>query len=212
MSVAKLWGWVPTLSGDLTLDYIKEQLADNDSDEYDYSLDTDKRIVTVKTSYGTMEIHIEDDRGLCSLNIEESKFTDEFDTEVWVDSVWMEFRRMLDSCSGDLCDCSAMDQVIYADERVAVKELTQRFVDTMEWASDSMTYVELDEMMTHLYWDGPDAWARRMRETVRMFSLAEINHLYGTRFLEIMPITSITGRRCAKENDGCPVSKSRDDL
>ena len=180
MSIDKKWGWVPNIPGNIFLDLedVKSEVSEFESEHgYSYLCDDVGNKITVSDKEGNKaEINIRDKEGICSIHIVE-KTTE--DVDVWVNNVWKEFRTIFDSCSNEVCDCSAMDYPIESNESSVEKSIAEAFVDTMEDITDVVTYVKGAEAKTPKNWEG------LMHRAMNMCNISRTNQVYFERFLII---------------------------
>ncbi|MCL2148466.1 MAG: hypothetical protein FWH47_03910 [Methanomassiliicoccaceae archaeon] len=178
------WGWVPNISGDVCAPSNVEQVIKKNEGKREFLYEYRSRNkVVVSTPWGKVNIDICDDgRGMCSLCIAETEVESDMTTEVRLQKVWKEFRKMLDSCSDEICDCIAMNQPIWSDATRIEQSIADAFVSMMEEISDAGAYIPIN------FVEGPETpehWAYRMGEAIKVCNIAKINHLYGVRFMEI---------------------------
>ena len=172
-------GWLPNISGNAyDPEYVKKRINDSGS----YFESADGKVVKASVSAGTVEIVICDPNGMCLINVETEIDKTAFE-RIWLSGIWKEFREIMDSCSKELCDCSAMDRPIRTDASDAEQKMADAFIDTMEEISDSLTYVK-DERTGSMKLQ-IEILTDQMQRLIELYNRAKINHLYGTRFMEM---------------------------
>jgi len=189
MPLEGLWGWVPNISGDPLKDdeyYIQTQIKEYNSeigksDDVTFHYDISNNKILASTPDGKVEISIHDKGWICSVKAE-TKIENEVYRDVWLNYVWGKFRGMLDSCSKDICNCTAMNRLVEADARSVEHKIIQAFIDTLENITDAVVYIDSTSQAGQ---DRPEKWEERMKNAIIISSDAKTNHIYGTRFLEI---------------------------
>ena len=178
MPTDKKWGWVPNISGNIFSDpeYIRSEVAEFESGHgYSYMCNDPGNKIMISDEDGNIaEIDIRDERGICSIRIIE-KTTE--GAEVWANNVWKEFRSIFDSCSNEVCDCSAMDYPIESDGSGVERSIVKAFIDTAEDITDVVTYVKGAEAKT------PENWEELMHRAMNMCNISKTNQIYCRSFL-----------------------------
>ena len=177
------WGWAPNISGDAYDEhYVKSQIQKSNAAQKRYRFDcTADGPIEVAAPIGKVLIKFRDESGICSLAVE-ADFAEEQLAEILLSNVWKEFRAIMDSCSKEICDCSAMNRPVKADGSNVELSIVNAFIDAMEEMSDTATYIEERKGDQK---ESLEFLAGRMEEAITKCNAAKINHLYGTRFLEI---------------------------
>jgi len=107
----------------------------------------------------------------------------------WIDVVWKDFRRILDSCSTELCNCTAMDSLVRVEEgENKMEEIAKAFIYAMEFTSDGATYIRRDFLHFKRLREAlirPAVWANQVKVSTILHNNVKINHLYGKRFMEL---------------------------
>ena len=134
--------------------------------------------MTASAPWGTVEIIIRGKRGICSLRIIDTIVENEEERHVMMVNAWREFRSMLDSCSDEPINCVAMDRPILTEGSCVEQSVVREFIDTMEGISDTGTYIRpISGKLEY--------WEQRMKGAIKTYNLTRVNHLYGTRFLDL---------------------------
>jgi len=139
--------------------------------------------VNVKEEGKTIEIKIHDKKGLCSIEIagEKSDREDVYQ-RILIATVWEEFRSGIDSCSNDVCDCSAMDIPVWSSEKDVKQKIAEEFIRTLEWLTDTPISIKWDEKKAG--WARRE-WKKRLLAAKKYDNITKTNRIYLERFLEI---------------------------
>jgi len=189
MSDEGWWGWVPNLSGEVckTVNVENQITVEGDSRrKYSYRSDDPRNIKASSKDDGiVVMIKIHDDKGICSLKIE--KNVHKLNERILITSVWKDFRSLLDSCSNDVCDCSAMDKPVRSSEKDVKKAIAGAFITTMELLTDSPVYTETKRKKWKRVKEGiwRKEWEKRLVSAMRLCNVSKTNHVYFKGFLEI---------------------------
>ena len=168
------WGWIPNISGgachpDKICSKIKQAAG---CCFYDYDFDGDKTVVATGR-YGTVEIKIRDENGICSLE-------NKCDNDV-LDDVWSEFRWVLDGCSRTVCDCAAMGTLVDRSDSVE-RSIARLFIDSIESDCDGLIHV-IEPWFSDA--KSLNEWKNLLKVTQEVHDLSSSNRLYFGRFLEL---------------------------
>ena len=130
-------------------------------------------------------IKIYDDKGICSLKIENNIHN--LNERILITDVWKDFRSILDSCSNDVCDCSAMDKPVRSSEKDVRTAISGAFIVAMELLTDSPIYTETKRKRWKRVKEGiwRKEWEKRLVSAMRLCNVSKTNHVYFKGFLEI---------------------------
>jgi len=129
----------------------------------------------------TIEIKIHDKKGLCSIGIkEEESDCGNIYQKTLIASVWKDFRSERDSCSNEVCNCSAMNIPVWSSEENAKQTIANEFIHTLEWLTDTPISIPWKKKSWRRgFWQG------RLLAAKNYDNIVKTNRVYLDRFLDI---------------------------